>query len=286
MAEGGQYPWNRQVIDRHRGPACSYEEIRKSLPRPPAGQLWVQDLKTKEWTLEAGSVVACPTNDDNNNCNQATNNPPSSLPKPPKGKRWVQVMENEKCEYAATQNNNNNEWHLVDCDDEKEDKECTEGQQEQRKFLEHKVCPSDTFQGLCLRYKITPTELRQSNRGFSGTNLLLAPDPLRIPLPLIGNIAIRVFDVYNGNINSANDKPSMVKKLQKACGYGLNCASNSKLALSEARCYLELNDWNYEEALKNAKEDLAMEKATMEKATKIQAHQKIPKIKKNCFFFC
>ena len=47
-------------------------------------------------------------------------------------------------------------------------------------FMEHQVQPTDTFQGICLRYKITPTELRQAN-WFGGSNLSLAPNPLCIP---------------------------------------------------------------------------------------------------------
>eukprot|EP00339_Tiarina_fusa_P019389 CAMPEP_0117031322 /NCGR_PEP_ID=MMETSP0472-20121206/22528_1 /TAXON_ID=693140 ORGANISM="Tiarina fusus, Strain LIS" /NCGR_SAMPLE_ID=MMETSP0472 /ASSEMBLY_ACC=CAM_ASM_000603 /LENGTH=182 /DNA_ID=CAMNT_0004739627 /DNA_START=95 /DNA_END=643 /DNA_ORIENTATION=+ len=107
-------------------------------------------------------------------------------------------------------------------------------------IIEHKVLPSDTFQGICLRYKITPTELRQANGGFSGTNLHLAPNPLRIPSkhqPVVEATAVPV------------GEESPQTKIQRLCR---SCPGLSK---SEARCYLELNDWDAKEALLNARDD-------------------------------
>ena len=49
-------------------------------------------------------------------------------------------------------------------------------------FLMHQVAPSDTFVDVCLKYRLTPTELRKANNGFSGTNLKKVPDPLKIPV--------------------------------------------------------------------------------------------------------
>ena len=48
-------------------------------------------------------------------------------------------------------------------------------------YIEHFIQPTDTFQGICLTYKISATKLRQTNL-FSGTNLKLAPSPLIIPM--------------------------------------------------------------------------------------------------------
>lgn len=50
-------------------------------------------------------------------------------------------------------------------------------------YYEHIVLPSDTLQGLCLKYKTTQTKLRQTNK-FSGNNLALAPKKLFIPKQL------------------------------------------------------------------------------------------------------
>ena len=48
-------------------------------------------------------------------------------------------------------------------------------------FIEHKVLPSDTLQGICLTYKISATKLRMINQ-FSGSSLSLAPAKLIIPI--------------------------------------------------------------------------------------------------------
>lgn len=49
-------------------------------------------------------------------------------------------------------------------------------------YVEHVIIlPTDTFQGICLAYKISATRLRQVNH-FSGSNLSIAPKKLIIPL--------------------------------------------------------------------------------------------------------
>ena len=50
-------------------------------------------------------------------------------------------------------------------------------------FVEHEVKPTDTFQGICLKYNVTPTTVRQYNN-FSGSNLRLGPEILVIPITL------------------------------------------------------------------------------------------------------
>ena len=47
-------------------------------------------------------------------------------------------------------------------------------------IITHKVLSTDTIQGICLRYKISPHELRKANH-FTGDNLHLAPETLIIP---------------------------------------------------------------------------------------------------------
>lgn len=107
-------------------------------------------------------------------------------------------------------------------------------------FFHHKVSSSDTFQGICLKYKITPTELRQANGGFSGSNLLLAPNPLRIPQ---NHVVVKASEVTPVGLESHD---SMLRKLCQAC---------PGLSTKEAKCYLELNDWDWKESLANAKDD-------------------------------
>ena len=93
------------------------------------------------------------------------------LPTPPKDQHWVQDLDTK-------------EWHLVNIVPTTDDTipEAKVEEDTQPDLLHHTVLPTDTFQGICLKYKITPTELRRANGGFSGTNLHLVPNPLRIPI--------------------------------------------------------------------------------------------------------
>lgn len=102
-------------------------------------------------------------------------------------------------------------------------------------LLEHWIQPSDTLSGLCLKYGITSTQLRQANFGFSGTNLSLAPNPLRIP-----------------NIHKAVPVSEDRDKLLQA----LMLAFRDEITRIEAKCYLELNDWDLNRTIKNVREDL------------------------------
>lgn len=148
------------------------------------------------------------------------------LPPPPKNMAWVHDEKTREWRLEATA-------VVVDAEViDDDDKEST------GPFLEHIVQPTDTFQGVCLRYKVTPTELRQANR-FSGTNLNLAPNPLRIP--------------RKDNIQAATAIPvsgltreQQISAVRRAC---------PKLARTEAKCFLELNDWDVNLAIADAKDD-------------------------------
>jgi LysM repeat protein len=108
-------------------------------------------------------------------------------------------------------------------------------------FFEHLVQSTDTFQGICIRYKITPTELRQAN-DFTGSNLFLAPNPLKIPKTTLRSANM----VNDDNVPHALTTDQVVTILLKNC---------PKLSKSEAKAYLELNDWDIAEAVTNALED-------------------------------
>ena len=52
MAEGGMFPWKRQAIDEHSGPAASNEHITAGpLLPPPRNMTWAHDPETREWRL-------------------------------------------------------------------------------------------------------------------------------------------------------------------------------------------------------------------------------------------
>ena len=106
--------------------------------------------------------------------------------------------------------------------------------------VEHQIQPDDTMQGICLRYGITATQLRQANGGFSGTNLLLAPQVLRIPTTkATTTIAI-----------DPNSKESQIRAIRRAV---------PALSWKEAACYWDLNDGDVAQAIASAKEDALFE---------------------------
>jgi hypothetical protein len=90
------------------------------------------------------------------------------LPHPPKGTEWKHDKETKEWTVGPI------ETSKCNADEQVSSEMADPG------FIEHTVLPSDTFQGICLKYKIGALELRRAN-GFSGTNLLLAPNRLKIP---------------------------------------------------------------------------------------------------------
>jgi hypothetical protein len=108
-------------------------------------------------------------------------------------------------------------------------------------FTEHLVVESDTFAGICIKYRLTPTELRRANC-FSGSNLNLAPIPLRIPIKSTAHEKV----VKAIQVSPLPTETIMVLQMVKAC---------RGMSRSEAKCYLDLNGWNLQDARKNAVED-------------------------------
>eukprot|EP01083_Nonionella_stella_P091682 256373_1 len=105
---------------------------------------------------------------------------------------------------------------------------------------------------ICLKYHVTPTEIRQSNR-FSGSNLALAPDSLMIPLkrnlpPIVKQPAQDSKDQkINAFMRIMNSKVGGAGKMKERIGR------------KEAVAYLEINDYNVEESVADAKDDLGWE---------------------------
>ena len=111
--------------------------------------------------------------------------------------------------------------------------------------LFHTVLPSDTLAGLCLRYKISATKLRQANK-FSGTNLALAP--ARLLIPLSSALTIQALQKLK-----QQDTSSEEYKMQAFV------AEFPHLKQCERRAYLDLNDGVLADALRNAADDDAWE---------------------------
>mmetsp|Transcript_25152 Transcript_25152/g.50323 ORF Transcript_25152/g.50323 Transcript_25152/m.50323 type:complete len:528 (+) Transcript_25152:259-1842(+) len=145
-------------------------------------------------------------------------------------------------------------------------------------YLEHVVLPTDTLQGLCLAYKISATKLRMENN-FSGNSLQMAPKKLKIP---VISSAVANFDKKNktnttkvdgvgdapsssgdgrtNNNNNNNNNTIMIRMQDKSTKeYKLYAflAEIISSELVEAKAYLDLNNWDLEEALSQAKEDKA-----------------------------
>lgn len=104
--------------------------------------------------------------------------------------------------------------------------------------LEHVILPTDTLQGLCLAYKISATKLRMEN-SFSGNNLQMAPKKLRIPTPR----------PTKGSMVRMQDRTTKQFKLYAFV------AEIPTMELVEAKAYLDLANWDLEEALQSARED-------------------------------
>jgi len=111
-------------------------------------------------------------------------------------------------------------------------------------FVDHYIMPSDTFQGICLRYKIKPLELRRANGGFTGENLNLVPNPLKIPRK---DCMIPTADAVG-----VDGSAQPLTRSQVVAVFLDECRGASR---SEARAYLMLNDWDLAAALENAQED-------------------------------
>lgn len=133
-------------------------------------------------------------------------------------------------------------------------------------YLNHVVLPTDTLQGLCLAYKISATRLRMEN-GFSGNSLQLAPKKLRIPTStsMNNNSTNNVSGVGSGETSSSssstiniNNKGMMIRcQDQSSREYKLYAfvAEIEMMELVEAKAYLDLANWDLEEALRSARED-------------------------------
>ena len=169
----------------------------------------------------------------------------SSLPDPPKNQRWEH-------------NETTKEWKLVPSivDDGTEAKvqAADEGVPvtSSSSCIYHKVLPTDTFQGICLRYKVTATDLRRANK-MMGTNLKLAPSNLLIPI--------------KGGVSKLDQKQTKELTTEQKIAAILSATSTreegtKKLGYSEARAYLELNDGDLNGAITNAKEDLGWSSST------------------------
>jgi hypothetical protein len=100
--------------------------------------------------------------------------------------------------------------------------------------IEHIVVPTDTIQGLCLRYRISALQLRQHNN-FSG-QAFRSKRSLRIPIEPGLPISIQ---------QQAGNKEIIIQAFMNESGE----------ADREARFYLNGNDWDVNKALEEWRAD-------------------------------
>ena len=114
----------------------------------------------------------------------------------------------------------------------------------------HEVLPTDTFQGVCLRYGVTPTELRRANRMLmTGSDLKLAPEVL-------------VITSNDENAQHPDDarvgwrrRPTREEKIATLVHRASRVAKDG-LSYSEALAYLDMADGDVDRAISNVREDI------------------------------
>lgn len=233
MSEGGLLAWKIQKIKKPPNgvtSTCNFSDLNRPLPDPPKDQTWVKE--GCDWKL-VPLVEAVPAATDSEvemvtafveKVNSESDVSSEEIAQAVAVSTAVSVM--------SSQNNI-----------QKDQDETIDG------VMYHKVQETDTFQGLCLKYKLTPVELRRANRMMS-TNLKLAPEKLIIPFTK-NNASLKT----NGPKGMTNEEKiaNLVCQVRKQC----TADGNSQgLAYSEARAYLEINDWEMDKALNEAIDDL------------------------------
>jgi hypothetical protein len=248
MSEGGLLAWKIQKVKRPANgvqSTCNFSDLNHPLPEPPKGQTWMKD--GRDWKLvpvaearailpeegaEFDMVAANSVEVGDLGRNEAEAVVVSAVPIIPTEATELTAGESSTATTCAG---------VIKADD----------------MIQHKVLPTDTFQGICLRYKITPVELRRANK-MMGTNLKLAPETLLIPV-----------NGKNESLHSNNEKREMTReeKIAKLVWEVSNSPHPRSdktqqpertlyLEYSEARAYLELNEWDLNRAVENAVEDL------------------------------
>lgn len=218
MSEGGYFPWKRQTITGGK-PAGDYSTLSKPLPELPKGMTWLRNPETREWSI----IDINKRNNDVDDDDLQNDKSDKSL------LLSIGIPVNNIDLSTPTKRLPDN------CD-----------------YLVHVVQSTDTFQGICLKYGITPLALRQVNK-FSGSNLTLAPKTLVIPLSRKDYQAkLHQQNEYNGS----NGLESKINHFLLS----FHCKQASTLlGRKEAIAYLDMNDGNLELAIKDAKEDFGWE---------------------------
>jgi hypothetical protein len=119
------------------------------------------------------------------------------------------------------------------------------------------VLPTDTFQGVCLRYRVTPTELRRANKMLTMTGssdfLKLAPEVLVIPLNGSKNSNAQLPDDAHVGRGRGPTKEEKIATLVH--GASRVVTTKDELSYSEAVAYLDMADGDVDRAITNVRKD-------------------------------
>jgi hypothetical protein len=237
MSEGGLFPWKRQTITGNPG---DYSCLSSPLPNPPKGQTWVRNPQTREWSII--DTAAAEQKED------------IALEIPVAVPININSTSNDNTMYGSTSKSTS--------------KSTTQKQQllisENCDYLQHHVEPTDTLQGICLQYGVKPVTLRQANK-FSGSNLMFAPEMLIIPLLRNVNVNAKMIN-GDGNKEEGN-KDDNLNSIQNGKEVQINQfilafrrhKASTMISRKEAVAYLDMNDWNLEMAIQDAKDDFGWE---------------------------
>ena len=117
----------------------------------------------------------------------------------------------------------------------------------------HEVLPTDTFQGVCLRYRVTPTELRRANKMLMMTGsdfLKLAPEVLVIPSNGKNSNTQLLDDAH-----SLRRGPTKGGKIATLVHGASRVVTKDELTHSEAVAYLDMADGDVDRAITSVRED-------------------------------
>lgn len=100
-----------------------------------------------------------------------------------------------------------------------------------------------------MRYGVTPTQLRRANNLIGGTNLKLAPSVLTIPV-----VPETVVDRPCDESEWIVPKETLIRAVVRGLDDGDEQYGTTTLSPTEAKCYLEIHDWNVDNAVAEARE--------------------------------
>jgi len=222
MTEGGLLHWKIQKI-KSFGPSADYSAIGKPLPDPPNGMEWVKNEKTGEWTV----------------CNK-NSQIETKVDKSKEADDGWEILDSRILCHSDPKESISSK-NFISLDSNLNDDIKSQDLRKGVDYIEHIVLSSDTLQGICLSYKVSPTKVRQVNK-FSGSTLLLAPQKLIIPI----NSKEFLLDTKKIRLQDRNSKEFKIHAIINAF---------PSMNTSEASAYLDMSDGVLDDALNSARED-------------------------------